>query len=223
MGPVTARPASPPGGVRVLRGRLSFRAVHEPRILTSLSKRSYVVNKRQVVLGGFAAVSALATSIFAAGAAFASSGPVPSLAGLSNVTREAASVTNLQMVNGLVPVAGGMSGLNGLVGAASGLGLAGLNNDVSRATSVGGAVPGVSNVTNAANLGGVTGVTGATSVTKTVSRTIGSVRSVSSMSSGASGLTGELPNVTSISGLLRGATSAVPTLGSFSNALNTVK
>lgn len=220
MGPVTARPASPPGGVRVLRGRLSFRAVHEPRILTSLSKRSYVVNKRQVVLGGFAAVSALATSVFAAGAAFASSGPVPSLAGLSNVTREAASVTNLQMVNGLVPVAGGMSGLNGLVGAASGLGLAGLNNDVSRATSVGGAVPGVSNVTNAANLGGVTG---ATSVTKTVSRTIGSVRSVSSMSSGASGLTGELPNVTSISGLLRGATSAVPTLGSFSNALNTVK
>jgi hypothetical protein len=181
------------------------------------------VNKRQIVLGGLAAVSGLATSLFAAGAAFAATVPASGLP-LNNVTREAAGVTNLQMVSGLVPVAGAMPGLTGMAGAVSGMGLAGLNGNLARVLGTGSIVPGVSNETRVANL---RNLTAGTSLTKgalsSVSSTVGSVRSVSSMTGGTSGLTGELPNVGSISGLLRGATSAVPTLGTFTSTLNAVK
>jgi hypothetical protein len=171
------------------------------------------VTKRHIVLGGLATMSALATSIFAAGAAFAaSSAPAQ---GLPAVTHEAAGITNLQMVSGLLPVAGGTSGLSGLLGSASGLGLLG---GLTQASSQGSALPAVNDqkdltgsnpVGQAGTLSGVAGM-------------VGSLRSASPQGD-ASGLTGELPNTASVSGLLQGATAAVPTLGALTSSLSSVK
>jgi hypothetical protein len=173
----------------------------------------YVVTKRHIVLGGLATMSALATSVFAAGAAFAaSSAPAQ---GLPAVTHEAAGLSNLQMVSGIIPVAGGTSGLSGLLGSASGLGLLG---GLAQSSPLGSALPatneqkeltGSNSVDQAGTLSGVTG-------------TVGSLRSGSPLGD-SSGLTGELPNVTSGSGLLQGAAAAVPVLGALTGSLSAVK
>jgi hypothetical protein len=173
----------------------------------------YVVTKRHIVLGGLATMSALVTSVFAAGAAFAaSSAPAQ---GLPAVTQEAAGITNLQMVSGLLPVAGGSSGLSGLLGSASGLGLLG---GLTQSSPLGSALPAVNDqkdlagatpVDQAGTLSGVTGMAG-------------NLRSASPLGD-ASGLTGELPNITSGSGLLQGAAGSVPVLGALTGSLSSVK
>lgn len=205
----TARPTPPPKWRPGPAIRLPFRMILEPKILMFGVEMEYVVTKRHIVLGGLATMSALATSVFAAGAAFAaSSAPAQ---GLPAVTHEAAGLSNLQMVSGLLPVAGGTSGLSGLLGSASGLGLLG---GLTQASPLGSALPtandqkdltGSNPVDQAGTLSGATG-------------TIGSLRSASPLGD-SSGLTGELPNVASGSGLLQGAAGVVPVLGALTGSL----
>jgi hypothetical protein len=167
----------------------------------------YVVKKRptcrtrpvkNIALGGITVASAFAVSVFAAGAAFASTpgstklvpsvGTVPT--GLTSLDHGGLPVTTS------VPMLGG----SGLTGAASGLGLL-------SALPLVGSLTGAAAPATAADQSAVVHSMPATHVKKgkTKPRTkVGSTRSTSPVTGGVSGASGALPNVGGITGLLHG-------------------
>jgi hypothetical protein len=166
----------------------------------------YVVKKRpicptppvrSIALGGLAAASAFAVSVFAAGAAFASSpgstklvpavGTVPS--GLTTLDHGGLPVT------ASLPAFGG----SGLTGAASGLGLL---SALPLLSNLGGAT-----APAAAHQSAPAGRTPAKRGRKALTpahTTVGSARSGAPVTGGLSGASGTLPNVSGITGLLNG-------------------
>jgi hypothetical protein len=152
---------------------------------------------RNIALGGLAAASTFAAGVFAAGAAFASTpgstrlvpsvGTVP--AGLTSLDHGGLPVT------ASLPVLGG----SGLTGAASGLGLL-------SALPLAGNVAPAATPQSALTGGKATGkTTGQVKKALTPARTaVGSTSSGAPVTGGLSGPSGALPNVSGITGLLKG-------------------
>jgi len=165
----------------------------------------YVVKKRPtchtqpvktVALGGLAAASAFAVSVFAAGAAFASTPGSTKL--VPSAGTVPAGLTSLD--NGGLPVTASLPTLGGggLTGAASGLGLL---SALPLVSSLGGAAPAATQQ-RALAAGQPAG-----HVKKTLtpaSNAVGSVRSGGPVTGGLSGPSGALPNASGITGLLKG-------------------
>lgn len=146
-----------------------------------------------IALGGLAAASAFAVSMFAAGAAFASTPGATKL--VPSVGTVPSGLTSLD--HGGLPVTASLPALGGgsLTGAAGGLGLFS-------------ALPLVSKLTPAATQqSALTGAKPAGQVKQALTparTTAGSSRSGAPVTGGLSGPSGALPNVSGITGLLKG-------------------